>query len=177
MLTILLAIKSRSCKAHGFLYTVSAYACTSEYYTSSYVQMNPIPPDLSGDCMQQWYYNNIDSTIPWCDINTYRTSTNSVYYLVVPLGKRQHSHSNAVKNTHYCLAVNLHSTVAPTIMPAVLSPLYSVVAASSRSSTCIMRSASRGCPCFVLSLRARAGNFDTGCTLIVKLYGGFCGGT
>ena len=45
-----------------FLYTVSAYACTSEYYTSSYVQMNPIPPDLSGDCMQQWYYNNIDST-------------------------------------------------------------------------------------------------------------------
>jgi len=95
------------------------------------------------------------------DINTYRTSTSSVYYLVVPLGKRQHSHSNAVKNTHYCLAVNLHSTVAPTIMPAVLSPLYSVVAASSRSSTCIMRSASRGCPCFVLSLRTRAGNFDT----------------
>ena len=94
-------------------------------------------------------------------INTYRTSTSSVYYLVLPLGKRQHSHSNAVKNTHYCLAVNLHSTVAPTIMPAVLSPLYSVVAASSRSSTCIIRSASRGCPCFVLSLRARAGNFDT----------------
>jgi len=31
---------------------------------------------------------------------TYRTSTSSVYYLVVPLGKRQHSHSNAVKNTH-----------------------------------------------------------------------------
>ena len=54
LLTILLAIKSRSCKAHGFfLYTVSAYACTSEYYTSSYVQMNPIPSDLSGDCMQQ----------------------------------------------------------------------------------------------------------------------------
>ena len=48
--------------------------------------------------------------------------------------------------------------MATKIMPdAVLSTLYYVVAVSSRSSTCIMRSACQGCPCYVLSLRTRAG--------------------